>query len=192
MSSYWSFRDVLANQGTRHPLLNAVCWWVVHLLLPHHFAMMYRQGASCGLPNLKMSQEKERAQKCWKKGPFSAQGTASNTGNEHKFAVSCPASESAALLRSLYPPPPHPGELSTASQSESSEKTCFPPAPPVFSQSCVNLTWMVSSFILTSVSYQSSHIKLNPMNSGLVLNFKPEALTPCISLGSWPDLVIKC
>lgn len=47
---------------------------------------------------------------------------------------------------------------------------------PVFLQSCVNLTGIVSGFILTSVSYQSSHIKLNPMNSGLVLNFKPEAL----------------
>lgn len=101
-------------------------WRSVRLFLPHHFAMMYRQWASCGLPNLKMSQEKERAQKCWKKGPFSAQGTASNTGNEHKFAVSCPASESAAPLRSLHPPPPRPPKLGSISQSESSEKRVFP------------------------------------------------------------------
>lgn len=191
MSSYWRFNDVLFNQGTRHPLQSTVCWWIVPLLSPHHFVMMYRQRASCGLPNLKMSQEKERAHKCWKKGPFSAQGTASNTGNEHKFAVSCPASESAAPLRIFHPPPPHP-ENSALKANPKVLKNVFSPASPVFSQSCVNLTWMVSSFILTSVSYQSSHIKLNPMNSGLVLNFKPEALTPCISVGSWPDLVIKC
>lgn len=183
MSSYWSFNDVLFNQGTRHPLLNVVCWCIVRLFLPHHFAMMYRQWASCGLPNLKMSQEKERAPKCWKKGPFSAQGTASNTGNEHKFVVSCPASDSAALLSSLHPPPPGP-KNSALWASRKVLKNVFSPSSTMFSQSCVNLTWMVSSFILTSVSYQSSHIKLNPMNSGLVLNFKPEALTPCISLGS--------
>lgn len=191
MSSYGRFNDALFHQGTRHPLQNTVCWCSSRLFSPHHFVMMYRQWASCGLPNLKMSQEKERAQKCWKKGPFSAQGTASNTGNEHKFAVSCPASESAAPLRILHPPPPHP-KNSTLKANPKVLKNVFSPSSLVFSQSCVNLTWMVSSFILTSVSYQSSHIKLNPMNSGLVLNFKPEALTPCISVGSWPDLVIKC
>lgn len=40
-------------------------WWcTVRSFAPHRFVMMYRQLASCGLPNLKMSQEKERAQKC--------------------------------------------------------------------------------------------------------------------------------
>ena len=168
----------------------------IRLFSPHHFVMMYiRQRASCGLPNLKRSQEKERAQKCWKKEPFCAQGAASNTGNEHKFAVSCPASES-AVPRSASSSLPHPHlenpELKANIQVL--KNVCRPPPPtsPVFSQSCVNLTWIVSGFILTSVSYRSSHIKLNPMNSGLVLNFKPEALTPCISLGGGPDSVIKC
>lgn len=154
--------------------------------------MMYRQRASCGLPNLKMSQEKERAQKCWKKGPFCAQGTASNTGNEHKFAVSCPASESAVPRSESFALPTPTPENQELKANTKVLKNVFSSSSPVFSQSCVNLTWMVSGFILTSVSYQSSHIKLNPMNSGLVLNFKPEALTPCISLGGSPDFVIKC
>lgn len=89
------------------PRRTPACWGSVRLFSPHRFVMMYRQRASCGLSNLKMGQEKERAPKCWKKGPFCAQGTASNTGNEHKFAVSCPASESAVPPLSLPPPPPH-------------------------------------------------------------------------------------
>lgn len=154
---------------------------------------VYRQRASCGLPNLKMSQEKERAQKCWKKDPFCAQGTASNTGNEHKFAVSCPASESAVPhSASSSLPHPHLENPELKANTKVLKNVCPPATSPVFSQSCVNLTWIVSGFILTSVSYRSSHIKLNPMNSGLVLNFKPEALTPCISLGGRPDSVIKC
>lgn len=176
------------------PFARESAWWcTVRLFSPQHFVMMYRQRASCGLPNLTMSQEKERAQKCWKKGAFCAQGTASNTGNEHKFAVSCPASESAVpwagCLLSL--PPPHLANPKLKTNIKVLKNVFFS-SSLVFSQSCVNLTWMVSGFILTSVSYQSSHIKLNPMNSGLVLNFKPEALTPCISLGGGPDLVIKC
>lgn len=136
MSSYWHFNDVLFNQGTRHPLQNTVCWWIVPLLSPHHSVMMYRQRASCGLPNLKMSQEKERAHKCWKKGPFSAQGTASNTGNEHKFAVSCPASESAAPLKILHPPPPHPENAALKANPKVPKKCVFSCFSRILSKLC--------------------------------------------------------
>lgn len=117
----------------------SACWCIIRLFSPHHSVMMYRQRASCGLSNLKMSQEKERAQKCWKKGPFCAQGTASNTGNEHKFAVSCPASESAVPhSESLSSPSPH-SHLSNQelkSQYESFEKCVFLLFSRVLSKLC--------------------------------------------------------
>lgn len=106
MSSCWCFNDVPVQSWLEIPIRRTpACWCIVRLFSPHHFVMMYRQWASCGLSNLKRSQEKERAPKCWKKGPFCAQGTASNTGNEHKFAVSCPASESAVPRSASLPRP---------------------------------------------------------------------------------------
>lgn len=116
----------------------SACWCTVRLFSPQHFVMMYRQRASCGLPNLKMSQEKERAQKCWKKDPFCAQGTASNTGNEHKFAVSCPASESAVPWAGSLPPlpPPHFTNPELKTQYSSFEKCVFPLFFHVLSKLC--------------------------------------------------------